>query len=131
MTGQIPLPKRGQVSRPVQGTASFSKFMAGLQAIADHPGELDIAKLPERVQFPRTTTYRIVAGLMAEGLVTQNSESGTYGLGHRLLQFACKSWESSDLRTMARPFIEALRNATSETVHLAVPSGTEIGRAHV
>ena len=28
--------------------------------------QLDIAKLIERVQF-RTTTYRIVAGLMAEG----------------------------------------------------------------
>lgn len=129
MNEQIPLTKRGQVSRPVQGTASFSKSMAVLQAIADHPGELDIAKLIERVQFPRTTTYRIVAGLMVEGLVTQNRETGTYGLGHRLLQFASKSWESSDLRTTARPFIEALRDATSETVHLAVPSGN--GMAYI
>ena len=129
MNAHTPLTKGDKVSRPVQGTASFSKFMTVLQAIADDPGELDIARLIERVRFPRTTTYRIVAGLMAEGLVTQNSESGTYGLGHRLLQFASKSWESSDLRTTARPFIESLRNATSETVHLAVPSGN--GMAYI
>lgn len=112
----------------VQGTAAFSKFMTVLQCVADSPGKLDIAKLTAISQFPRATTYRIVAGLIAEGLVVQD-QNGTYSLGSRLIQFASRSWESSDLRTTARPFIEALRNATSETVHLAVPSGN--GMAYI
>lgn len=114
--------------RPVQGTASFSKFMTVLQAIADNPGKLDLAQLTTSVRFPRATAYRIVAGLVAEGLAIQN-DNGTYSLGIRLIQLASKSWESSDLRTTARPFIEALRNATKETVHLAVPSGN--GMAYI
>lgn len=117
------------VAQHVLGTASFSKFMVVLQAIADNPGKLDIAGLVKAVPFPRTTVYRIVAALIAEGLVRQNVDNSTYILGHRLILFASKSWETSDLRTTARPFIEALRNATHETVHLAVPSGN--GMAYI
>jgi len=108
---------------PVQGTASFSKFMVVLQAIAEDPGKLDFLKLTKRLPYPRPTLYRIVAALSAEGLIQESQDNGTFQLGHRLIQFASKSWESSDLRTAARDFIEALRNATNETVHLAVPSG--------
>lgn len=108
----------------VQGTASFSKFMVVLQAIADEPGKLDIAKLTRALPYPRGTLYRIVTALIAEGLVSENRETGAYHLGHRLIHLASKSWETSDLRSAARDHLEALRNATGETVHLAVPSGT-------
>lgn len=108
----------------VQGTASFSKFMVVLQAIADDPGRLDMGKLTKTLPFPRGTLYRILAALVAEGLIFENRDTGTYSLGHRLIQLASKSWETSDLRSVARDHIEALRDATGETVHLAVPSGT-------
>src|SRR3546814_556147 len=123
-----PVSKGDVLSRSIQGTASFSKFMVVLEAIADAPGKLDIAKLTKITQFPRATTHRLVAGLVAEGLASQNRD-GTYSLGSRLIQLASRSWESSDLRAAARPFIEALRNATKETVHLAVPSGN--GMAYI
>lgn len=128
MNEHSPASKGDALSRPVQGTASFSKFIVVLQAIADDPGKLDIAKLTKITRFPRATTHRLVAGLVAEGLISQSSD-GTYSLGSRLIQFASQSWESSDLRTTARPFIEALRDATNETVHLAVPSGN--GMAYI
>lgn len=106
---------------PVQGAASFSKFMTVLQIIADAPGALDIAELTKRAPFPRGTVYRLVSALIVEGLVTQ-SGGGTFRLGPRLLQLAAKTWEDSDLRTIARDFLVSLRNATDEAVHLAVPS---------
>lgn len=106
----------------VQGAASFSKFMTVLQIIADAPGTLNIAQLSKRAPFPRGTIYRLVSALIAEGLVTQGGEGGTFRLGPRLLQLAAKTWEDSDLRTIARDFLMSLRDATDETVHLAVPS---------
>lgn len=120
----------GKAARPagaggqVRGTASFSKFMVVLQAIADEPGKLDFLKLTKRLPYPRGTLYRIVAALAAEGLIQESQDNGAFHLGHRLIHLASKSWETSDLRTAARDYIEALRNATNETVHLAVPSGT-------
>src|SRR5688572_26686475 len=111
---------------PVQGAASFSKFMTVLQIIADSPGTLDIAQLTKRARFPRGTVYRLMSALIAEGLITQSGESGTFRLGPRLLQFAAKTWEDSDLRTIARDFLVSLRDATDEAVHLAVPSNNRM-----
>lgn len=110
----------------VQGAASFSKFMTVLQIIADAPGKLDIAQLTKRAPFPRGTVYRFVSALMAEGLITQSGEGGTFRLGPRLLQLAAKTWEDSDLRTIARDFLVSLRDATDEAVHLAVPSNNRM-----
>lgn len=107
----------------MQGTASFSKFMNVLQVIADDPGKLDMAKLIKRLPYPRGTLYRIVSALVAEGLVTENRTKGTYHLGPRLIHLASRSWEASDLRSAAHEHLEALRNLTGETIHLAVPSG--------
>lgn len=106
----------------VQGTAAFSKFMTVLQAVADDPGGVDMSKLVRRMPYPRGTLYRIVSALIAENLVTEDA-GGKLHLGHRLISFASKSWESSDLRSVARDRIEHLRHFTGETVHLAVPSG--------
>ena len=111
-----------RAATPVQGAASFSKFMAVLQIIADSPGTLDIAQLTKRARFPRGTVYRLMSALVAEGLITQSGESGTFRLGPRLLQLAARTWEDSDLRTIARDFLVSLRDATDEAVHLAVPS---------
>jgi IclR family transcriptional regulator, KDG regulon repressor len=106
----------------VHGAASFSKFMTVLQIIADAPGTLDIAQLTKSAPFPRGTVYRLVSALIAEGLVTQSREGGAFSLGPRLLQLAAKTWEDSDLRTIASDFLVSLRDATDEAVHLAVPS---------
>lgn len=107
----------------VQGAAAFSKYMRVLQAIADDPGRIDMARLTKAMPYPRGTLYRIVAALIAEGLVKEERSGGMLQLGHRLITFASKSWESSDLRSAARDEIERLRRFSGETVHLAVPSG--------
>lgn len=123
---ELPDAGDGGALNPVQGAASFSKFMVVLQIIADAPGALNIAQLTKRAPFPRGTIYRLVSALIAEGLVTQAGENGTFRLGPRLLQFAAKTWEDSDLRTIARDFLVSLRDATDETVHLAVPSNNRM-----
>ena len=110
----------------VQGAASFSKFMTVLQIIADAPRGLDIAQLTKAAPFPRGTVYRLVAALVAEGLVIHRREDGSYRLGPRLIQLASKTWENSDLRTVARDFLVTLRDATDEVVHLAVPSSNRM-----
>ena len=116
----------GRGTNQVQGAAAFSKFMTVLQTIADEPSGIDIAQLTKATPYPRGTVYRLVAALVAEGLVVQRREDGTYRLGPRLIQLASKTWETSDLRTVARDFLISLRDATDEVVHLAVPSSNKM-----
>ena len=97
-----------------------------MQAIADAPRGIDIAQLTKATRYPRGTVYRLVAALVAEGLVVQRREDSTYRLGPRLIELASRTWENSDLRTVARDFLVSLRDATDEVVHLAVPSSNRM-----
>ncbi|MDR5856310.1 IclR family transcriptional regulator [Caballeronia sp. LZ062] len=108
------------------GTAAFSKFMAVLQFIADSAEPPTIARLTAQSGYPRPTVYRIVGALMAEGLVVESARGGSYTLGPRLMSLASRSWERSDLRIAAADALQTLRDATQETVHLAVRSGAEM-----
>jgi DNA-binding IclR family transcriptional regulator len=113
-------------SEKVPGTAAFTKFMSVLQIIGDAPGNYGMAGLCQVAKLPRATVYRIVDALRAEGLVTDAGPGGKFMLGPRLINLASRSWATFDLRTIAHPFIEKLRDETGETVHLAVRSGPEM-----
>lgn len=106
----------------VAGTAAFSKFMAVLQQIADADTPLNVAALAAATGFPRPTVYRIMAAMAVEGLIAEGAEEGTFALGPRLISLASRSWERSSLRVASAEVLAQLRDATRETVHLAVPS---------
>lgn len=110
----------------VKGAAAFSKFMAVLQVIADSPGEYDVSRLSRLLPYPRSTVYRIVSALGAEGMVVEDQKDGSLRLGLRLISLASKSWDELDLRVLARDHLQMLRDVVGETVHLAVPSETEM-----
>ncbi|WP_277189095.1 IclR family transcriptional regulator [Caballeronia sp. BR00000012568055] len=113
-------------SSKATGTAAFSKFMAVMQLIADADEPPTIAQLAQLSSYPRPTVYRIVGALMAEGLAIEHARGGCYALGPRLMSLASRSWERSDLRIAATDALQTLRDATQETVHLAVRSGAEM-----
>lgn len=113
-------------TKAIRGTAAFGKFLCVLQAIADAPQRLNMTELRRSTKLPRPTLYRVIAGLKSEGLILENQENRTFALGPRLISLASQSWETSDLRIIAREQLEKLRAFTAETVHLAVPSGSEM-----
>lgn len=97
-----------------------------LQAVADAPQAPSVTELSKTLGYPRPTTHRIVAALLAEGMLVELGNDSRLGLGPRLIGLAYKAWDGSDLRAVAEPFIEQLRNTLDETVHLAVRSGQEM-----
>ncbi|GAB1843222.1 MULTISPECIES: IclR family transcriptional regulator [Achromobacter] len=108
----------------VAGAAAFAKFMTVLQAVADAPSPPTAAALARGCGYPRPTVYRIVAALAEQGMVAETD--GVYRLGPRLLSLASRAWSQFDLRATLAADLRALRDATGETVHLAVPAGTEM-----
>jgi len=112
----------GSDQKVVAGTAAFSKFMSVLQLVADADASPNVAALSAGTGFPRSTVYRIVAALVAEGLISENPDEATFSLGPRLINLASRSWERSSLRVASVDALRELRDLTRETVHLAVPS---------
>jgi DNA-binding IclR family transcriptional regulator len=72
-----------------------------------------------------STAFRILAALGEHGLVARNG-AGHYLLGPRLSQWAARVRVAGDVREVARPVMERLRDALKETVNLTVRQGDEV-----
>src|SRR5262249_11043409 len=116
-----PSAHKAKAVRP--GAMAFRKFMSVLQHVADAQERQTVADVGKAVGLPRPTVYRILAGLEAEGLIAESIRDKTFSLGPRLIALARRSWETSDLRSVALQELPRLRDTVGETVHLAVPSG--------
>jgi IclR family acetate operon transcriptional repressor len=73
-----------------------------------------------------STTFRMLVTLAGHNYVSRDSESGKYGLGLSCLDLARAYQEGDVIRCTALPILQALRDNTMETVHLAVLDGMEV-----
>jgi len=95
-----------------------------LTAFQGTRGELGISELARRTALAKSTTHRMVAGLVRVGLLER---SGTQvRLGLLLFELGQSVPRQSNLREAALPFMEDLREATNSNVHLAVMEGLEV-----
>ena len=74
-----------------------------------------------RTGIHKATALRILANLEDRGYVDRDGH-GRYRLGVRLLQLGARTSDGIDLRTVARPVLEALHGEFAETINLAVPA---------
>ncbi len=79
---------------------------------------LTLAMLAEHVSLPKPTVHRIASSLVAAGFMTQHDD-GRYALGARLLELGGLVRQQLDVVTACSSAIDALAEATGETVMLA------------
>ena len=113
------------MSKSVQGAQSFARSMRVLQLIADSGVAMSRAELVKTCGLTRPTVYRIIDSLEAEALIEATGDR-RYRLGGRLVSLARLALAQSDIRKIAEPSLARLRDATGETVHLAIRSGDEM-----
>ena len=113
------------MSKTVQGAQSFARNIGVLQLIADSGAAASRAELLKQCGLTRPTLYRIIASLEAEGMIEQTGDN-RYRLGGRLVSLARLALAQNDVRKIAEPPLARLRDATGETVHLAIRSGDEL-----
>jgi IclR family pca regulon transcriptional regulator len=73
----------------------------------------------------RSTTHRYVLTLTALGYLEQQA-SRKYRLSHRAADIGMTALNSIDVRRLARPLLDELRESTSSALGLAVRDGAEI-----
>lgn len=79
-----------------------------------------LVELSERSGLHSSTTFRLLSTLAAGNYVQRNEQTGSYSLGLACLELAHAFLAGSDVRAAALPELEQLRDATTETVHLAL-----------
>jgi DNA-binding IclR family transcriptional regulator len=90
---------------------------------ADDDG-LGAAELARRSGLPKSTAHRIALDLAEAGLLER--DGARVRLGLRLFEIGQRVPRQRVLRDAAVPYMSDLREATRQTVHLAVLEGTEV-----
>jgi DNA-binding IclR family transcriptional regulator len=100
--------------------------LAVLEALAEIKGRAGPTELAERVGLDKSTVSRFLQTLKVAGYVHQDPDRRTYHLSAKVLSISHSFNEHLDLRRVARPHLERLRDEVQETVHLGVRSEDRI-----
>lgn len=125
-------PKSGEAGPAVkkrsdpQKLSSVTTAMKLLKTFSEGEAELGVTTLARRLGVAKSTVYRLATTLVAEGMLEQNRENEKYRLGIALFGLGALVRQRMNVSNEARPHIFALREATNETVRLAVLDGDEI-----
>jgi IclR family acetate operon transcriptional repressor len=103
-----------RVSDPTGGVSIIERMTAVLGTFsANHDRGL-----------PKSTTSRLVAGLVRHGYLQRDGQEVSVGL--RLFELGTLSAQPNALRSLAMPTMSELRKATMQTVHLSILEGTDV-----
>ncbi len=121
-----PAPRQRPGSRPAKGgLATVRNALHLLQQFSYAEPVLGVSELARRLGLGKSTVHRMLTTLLAEGFV-QKTADDRYRLGLRLYDLGQLVVNSLELRDVAHPVLEHLRNDSKETVHLAVLEGADV-----
>ena len=106
------------------GTQTLHRAASIVRLVAsrNRPG----MRLTDVVKFSglqRPTAHRILKGLIAEGLLAQDSESRLYCLGPLVFELGLAAAPHFNLSDICRPSLQRIAEKTGDTVFLSVRSG--------
>lgn len=98
-----------------------------LDALGATPNGMSLGEIAQAVDLPRSTVQRIVGALDSVQLVRSHGVGGVR-LGPALLRLIANV--HTDVVAIAQPWLQALCDATGETVSLARASGLQLAIVH-
>jgi len=127
----LPGPGAEAVRRPGRANGdrhsiqSVDRALYLLETIAEAGGEATLTELATRTGLNISTCHHLLATLIKRGFVIKVPGRRLYALGARIfyLSHACLQ---VDLPRRAQPYLEAVNQATGETVHLAALQGDAV-----
>lgn len=91
-----------------------------LELFGEEVPELSITEITERLQYNKSTCFRLISNLEEEGYLDQDPETRKYRLGIKLFFLGNLVRPYRYLKEVAQPLLERLNEESGETVHLAV-----------
>jgi DNA-binding IclR family transcriptional regulator len=113
-------------ARKAPGVPAARQALAVLQAVARQSGPVPAAVLARDLGLPRSTTYSLLAELIAAGFVVHLPEERRYGLGVSAFEIGTAYIRQEPLARLARPVLARLVEAVGQSAHLAVLHGREV-----
>ena len=107
------------------GTQAVSRAVGLLKAFTPEAPELRLQELCSGQGLNKTTAYRLLKALEAEGMVERAPAGDAWRLGPEIVALGSRALGGVDLRATAREELRALAAETRETVTLEVLAGAD------
>jgi IclR family KDG regulon transcriptional repressor len=103
----------------------IGKVLRILELLDQTPAGLQLKDIAAKTGINKSTVHRFVSHLEGEAYLYRDA-TGTYMLGPKLVRLGSGVNFQATLANICRPTLEGLREATDETVNLAVLDGSSI-----
>jgi IclR family transcriptional regulator, acetate operon repressor len=107
---------------PAHGTAAVDRGADLLLRVLESEQPLTLTELAAAAGLPKSTASRLLTALERRGLIEQDGERGRLRPGPAILRVAERSMIERNVVELARPSLDALSEASGETINLAVPA---------
>ena len=94
-----------------------------LEAVVAAPEPLGLMEIVESTGVDKSTASRTLAFLVERGSLTRDASNKRFGLGPRTFALAASIGARNDIRVVAGPHLEDLRERTGESVSLHIRVG--------
>lgn len=106
-------------------SSSVDNALFLLQLVGEHR-VLRVSEAADLLGVGRSTAHRLFAALRERGFVLQDRPNGPYRPGPALNEIGLAAIGNIDIRRLARPVLEALRDETQETTSLVLLEGRTV-----
>ena len=107
-----------------ESVSVLDRVTAVLEAFGETDEGLGVSELARRANLPKSTVSRIAADLVGQRFLDRDGDM--LYLGVRLFELGQTVEQPRRLRQLAHPVMTDLRDATGQTVHLAVLEGADV-----
>jgi DNA-binding IclR family transcriptional regulator len=106
---------------PAHGTTAVDRGADLLVRVLESEAPVALTDLASAAGLPKSTASRLVSALERRGLIEQDGERGRLRPGPAILRVAERSMLERNIVALSRPALDALAEATGETINLSVP----------
>ena len=103
------------------GTTAVDRGADLLVRVLESEQPVALTDLASAAGLPKSTASRLVSALERRGLIEQDGERGRLRPGPAILRVAERSMLERNVVELSRPALDALAEASGETINLAVP----------
>ncbi len=103
------------------GTTAVDRGADLLVRVLESEQPVALTDLASAAGLPKSTASRLVSALERRGLIEQDGERGRLRPGPAILRVAERSMLERNVVELSKPVLDALAEASGETINLAVP----------
>ncbi len=113
------MPRRAEHKLDTKIIHSLDKGIQVLELVAASGADAGLTELTEKLNWDKSTVFRLLTTLMRRGYVEQDPVTRRYRLGFQILRLEEQLFRSLDVPELSRETLNRLVQSTGEAAHLA------------